>query len=303
MKKNIIMDIKNVTIAGAGTLGSQIAWQTAISGFDVIVYDAFDKGIEACKKNHQKYAQLFKTRGKTQNQIDNALSRIRFTTKLSEAAKNADIIIESIPEIPDLKKEFYTNLSKIAEEKTIFASNSSTMLPSQFAEYTGRPEKFLALHFANGIWDANIAEIMGHPNTDAKIFDQVVDFAKNIGMNPIPLKKEQSGYVLNSLLIPLLASAQNLYFNGVSDFESIDKAWMISTGAKFGPFGIIDLIGMNTLYNIVLMRGKQLNDKATLERAQKIKEDFIDKGRMGISTGKGFYEYPNPKYMQEDFLK
>jgi 3-hydroxyacyl-CoA dehydrogenase len=177
------------------------------------------------------------------------------------------------------------------------------MLPSQLAEYTGRPEKFLALHFANPVWEANIGEVMGHKETSPEIFEIVVNFAKDIGMIPIPIKKEQSGYVLNSLLVPLLHAAETLYFDGVADYKDIDKTWMISTGSKFGPFGIIDLIGMNTLYNIIKIRGEKLNDEKILSRAEKIKKNFIDKNKLGVSTGEGFYKYPNPEYQNPDFLK
>ena len=182
------MTIKNVTIAGAGTLGSQIAWQTAFKGFDVTVYDAFEKGLERGKQFHQQFAQLFMaTRGVSQQEIDETFSRLSYTTNLAEAVKNADLVSESIPENLEIKKAFYDELSKLAPEKTIFTTNSSTLLPSQYAEETGRPEKFLALHFANWIWDANIGEVMGHATTDAKYFDRVIEFSKEIGMVPIPI--------------------------------------------------------------------------------------------------------------------
>lgn len=297
------MEIKNVTIVGAGVLGSQIAWQTAFNGFNVTVYDVFEKGIEASKEFHKNFAEIFiNQRGASQKQIDDANSRLNYTTDLAEAVKDADLTSESIPENLDVKKAFYKKLAKIAPEKTIFTSNSSTMVPSMYAEETGRPEKFLALHFANPVWDANIGEVMMHEGTNPKYFDIVLDFAKNIGMIPIPIMKEQSGYVLNSLLVPLLSVSQNLFFNGVSDFESIDKTWMKSTGAKVGPFGIIDMIGMNTVYNIALMNGTKNNDKKMIERANRIKTEFIDKGKFGKSSGEGFYKYPNPKYQNSDFL-
>ena len=297
------MEIRNVTIVGAGVLGSQIAWQTAFNGFNVTVYDVFEKGIEASKEFHKKFAEIFiNQRGASQKQIDDANSRLNYTTDLAEAVKDADLTSESIPENLDVKKAFYKKLAKIAPEKTIFTSNSSTMVPSMYAEETGRPEKFLALHFANPVWDANIGEVMMHEGTNPKYFDIVLDFAKNIEMIPIPIMKEQSGYVLNSLLVPLLSVSQNLFFNGVSDFESIDKTWMKSTGAKVGPFGIIDMIGMNTVYNIALMNGTKNNDKKMIERANRIKTEFIDKGKFGKSSGEGFYKYPNPKYQNSDFL-
>lgn len=298
------MKIKNITIAGGGTLGSQIAWQTAFHGFNVTVYDAFDKGLEGSKSFHKQFANLFlETRGATQTEIDQTFSRLSYTTNLEEAVKDADLISESIPENVEIKKNFYNELGKAAPEKTIFTTNSSTTLPSEYADETGRPAKFLALHFANGIWDANVGEVMGHPGTDPKIFDRVVDFAGEIGMVPIPIHKEQNGYVLNSLLVPLLTAAADLLINGVSDVESIDKTWIISTGAKIGPFGIMDAVGMQTMYNIDKLWGEKLGDQSMLARAAFIKEHYIDKGKMGTSSGEGFYKYPNPSYQHPDFLK
>jgi len=298
------MEIRNVTIAGAGVLGSQIAWQTALNGFNVTVYDVFDKGLENGKMFHQQFAELFKTtRGTSQNTIDETVARLSYTTNLAEAVKNADLVSESVPENLEIKKSFYRELSKLAPEKTIFTSNSSTLMPSEFVDAVDRPGKFLALHFANGIWDANVGEVMGHPDTNPEVFDRVVEFAREIGMVPIPIQKEQNGYVLNSLLVPLLTAAANLWVNGVADIESIDKTWMISSGTQMGPFGTMDIIGMQTMYNIDMLWGKKLGDQSMLDRAAIIKREFIDKGKMGMSSGEGFYKYPNPAYGNDDFLK
>ncbi|MDG4945740.1 3-hydroxyacyl-CoA dehydrogenase [Weeksellaceae bacterium KMM 9713] len=298
------MKIKNVTIAGGGTLGSQIAWQTAFMGFNVIVYDAFDKGLETSKNFHKQFAELFSsTRRASNEEIDATLSRLSYTTNLADAVRDADIISESIPENMEIKKGFYEELAKVAPEKTIFTTNSSTTLPSDYAKYTGRPEKFLALHFANGIWDSNVGEVMGHSGTDPKVYNQVVEFAEAIGMVPIKLKKEQPGYVLNSLLLPLLFSAVDLLKNGVSDHETIDKTWMIiNNKVTIGPCATMDVIGLQTMYNIADHWSK-MGDAAMAERAAYIKKEMLDKGKLGLSSGKGFYEYPNPKYADPDFLK
>lgn len=298
------MNIKNVTIAGGGTLGSQVAWQTAFHGFNVTVYDAFDKGLAAAESYHKQFAELFRNeRNASQEEIDQTISRLHYTTNLEEAVQDADLISESIPENVEIKKNFYNELGKFAPEKTIFTTNSSTTLPSEYARETGRPAQFLALHFANGIWDANVGEVMGHPGTDPAVFDQVVEFARAIGMVPIPIHKEQNGYVLNSLLVPLLTAALELLINDVSDVESIDKTWMICGGTKMGPFGIMDMVGMQTMYNIDLLWGEKLKDQARLDRAAYIKKRYIDKGKMGVSTGEGFYTYPNPSFSSPDFLQ
>ncbi len=164
------MNIKKVTVAGGGTLGSQIAWQTAFKGFDATVYDVFDKGIEASKSFHKQFAELFlKTRGASQEELDLTKGRLSYTTNLEEAVRDADLVSESIPEDVEIKKSFYKELARHAPERTIFTTNSSTTLPSEYAKETGRPGKFVALHFANGIWDANVGEVMGHPDTDPEV--------------------------------------------------------------------------------------------------------------------------------------
>jgi len=298
------MKIQNVTIAGGGTLGSQIARQSAFRGFKVIVYDAFDNGLENSKAFHKQFAALFlNQRGATQKEVDDTLGRLNYTTDLREAVKDANIISESVPENDEIKKSFYKELSKVAPEKTIFTTNTSTTLPSDYAAVTGRPDKFCALHFANGIWDANIGEVMGHAGTDKVVFDRVVEFAKEIGMIPIKLYKEQNGYVLNTLLIPLLNAALDLLVKEVSDIESIDKTWMISTRAPMGPGIIMDMIGLKTVYDVNKLWGDKLNDKAFLDRAEYVKKKHINKGNLGISTGEGFYKYPNPKFEEPNFLE
>ncbi len=298
------MIIKNVTIAGAGVLGSQVAWQTALHGFNVIVFDVAEKGLEKSKKLHDQFAELFvTTRGISQQYIDAVFNRINYTTDLALAVKDADIISESVPENIEVKADFYKKLANLAPEKTIFTTNSSSLLPSQFAQYTGRPGKFVALHFANGIWDANVGEVMGHGDTSIETFDRVVKFAEEIGMVPIPIYKEQNGYVLNSLLIPLLGAAVDLAVNGIATPETIDKTWMIATDVKMGPFATMDIIGMQTIYNLESMWGEILDDPKRLARAEFINTQLIKQGKMGVQSGEGFYEYPNPSYAQESFLK
>ncbi len=298
------MIIKNVMVAGAGVLGSQVAWQAATHGFNVTVFDVSELGIGKCKEFHDQFSELFLTiKGMNQQQIDAVFSRLNYTTDLAMAVKDADIISESVPENIEVKADFYKALAKLAPEKTIFTTNSSSLLPSQFAQYTGRPGKFVALHFANGIWDANVGEVMGHGDTTIETFDRVVKFAEEIGMVPIPLYKEQNGYVLNSLLIPLLGAAADLAVNGVATPETIDKTWMIATGVNMGPFATMDIIGMQTVHNLEKMWGEILDDPKRLARAEFIDTQFIKQGKMGVQSGEGFYKYPNPSYAQDSFLK
>ncbi|OCK51284.1 3-hydroxybutyryl-CoA dehydrogenase [Chryseobacterium sp. CBo1] len=298
------MIYKNITVAGSGVLGYQIAFQTAFHGFNVTVYDINDEVLENAKAKFDILAKSYRQDLKaTDAKIEATKTNLQYSSNLAEAVKDADLVIEAVPENPQIKIGFYEQLAKVAPEKTDFATNSSTMLPSQFAEYTGRPAKFVALHFANDIWKHNTAEIMGHPGTDPKVFDNVVAFAKAIGMVALPLHKEQPGYIVNSLLVPLLSAATNLLVNEVADVQTIDKTWMVATGAPLGPFGILDVVGITTAYNINKMAADATKDPLKIKTVEYLKENFIDKNKLGVATGEGFYKYPNPAYKDKDFLK
>ena len=220
---------------------------------------------------------------------------------MKEAVKDADLVIESMAEIKDEKIKFYQTLAPLLEEKTIIVTNSSTLLPSMFAKYTGRAEKYLSLHFANTIWIKNTAEVMAHDRTDKKYFDEIMEFAVSIRMLPLPVLKEKSGYLLNSMLVPFLLSGMDLLTNGISDAESIDIAWKRGTRAPKGPFEIIDTVGLTTAKNIVEQYQKvpglmsPLLKKMMLPYNYKgmlnMLNQYIEKGKLGKSSGEGFYKY------------
>ncbi|MGV8912636.1 MAG: 3-hydroxyacyl-CoA dehydrogenase [Rhodoglobus sp.] len=282
-------DIKSVTVLGTGVLGSQIAFQTAFSGFTVVAYDINDEVVEKARSRFAGLADTYvedKVAGSEGGKAQEALGRVRFSTDLADAVKDADLVIEAIPEILDLKKSTYSELGKLAPEHTIFATNSSTLLPSDMKDSTGRPAKFLALHFANQIWKFNTAEVMGTSDTDPAVFDTVVEFASEIGMVPIPIHKEKAGYVLNSLLVPFLNAAAELAADGYAEPVDVDNTWRIATGAPMGPFQIFDVIGLTTPYNIM-----SHGDDKTKRFAEWMKAEYIDKGYLGVASGRGFYTY------------
>ena len=294
-------NIEQVTVAGGGVLGSQIAYQCAFKGKNVTVYDIGDDAVAAARERVKALRTAYKRDIKaTDEQFDAGLGRMSFTTDLSEAVKNANLVIEAIPEKPSIKHDFYQSLAKLAPENTIFASNSSTYVPSTFASDTGRPDKFLNLHFANQIWLMNTAEIMGTDQTDPDIYNQIVSFSREIGMVPIQLHKEQPGYVLNTLLMPLMGAAGMLWAHDVADPQTIDKTWMIATGAPKGPFGFYDMVGLRTAYNILSQRqGDNPQAKPLLDKLNAM----IEQGKLGEETGQGFYQYPDPDYRDPGFLK
>ena len=301
--KKIIMKIKNVAVAGTGVLGSQIAFQTAFKGFEVSAYDINDEALKKAMERFKVLKERYQEdRYGTKEEVDAAYDRISLHTDLSKAVANADLVIEAVPEVLGIKQDFYKKLAEVAKEETIFASNSSTMTPSQIVDFTGRPGKYLHLHFANEIWKLNIAEIMKHDSTSEEVFEEVIEFARAIGMVPIPLHKEQPGYVLNTLLVPHIKAAIQLAVDGVADPKIVDKTWMISTGAPFGPFAFLDIIGPNTPYNLYKAYGEG-GDELSARVAGWIKSEYLDKGKMGKANGKGVYTYPDPEFEDSNFLK
>ena len=311
------MTIKKVVVAGGGVLGSQIALQSAYCGFDVTIWLRSEGSIERAKPKLERFKNIYvdtlekmktdanaycrglsKKTDLSDSEIDelkqnaeDAYNNIILTTSYDEAASGADLIIEAIAENPEQKIAFYQELAKHMDEETILVTNSSTLLPSMFAEYTGKPEKYLSLHFANTIWENNTAEVMGHPGTDQKYYDEVAQFAEDINMIPLKLKKEQPGYILNSLLVPFLSAAEALLANDVADHETIDKTWILATGAPAGPFHILDIVGLTTAYNIIIMNPEAQDPNTTPGKIAKMLKEKIDAGKTGINAGEGFYKY------------
>src|SRR5579875_438852 len=282
---------RSVTALGAGVLGAQIAFQTANHGFAVTVYDLDDAAVTAARARFAAIvAQYTRETGEEDGAAARAVDGIRFSTDLADAVRDADLVIEAVPEDLELKRSVYAAIADAAPERTVFATNSSTLRPSDLVDATGRPGRFLALHFANHIWAQNTAEVMGTPRTDPDVFEAVAAFAEAIGMVPIRLHKEQPGYVLNSLLVPFLNAAADLLVRGVADVETIDTTWRIATGAPAGPFQIYDTIGLRTPYAIASANAAK-GDRRAAAFAELLRTRYLDQGRLGRESGEGFYSY------------
>ena len=295
--------LNRLTLLGAGVLGGQIAWHSAFKGKQVVVYDLYEKGLEQCRADQQRYADIYLAElGASVADLEATRSRLSFTTDMAAAAAQADLVIEAVPEAPEIKIATYGELAKYLPAHSLIATNSSTLLPSQFAAATGRPEKYCALHFANLIWQMNVAEVMAHAQTSRDTLTAVTRFAIEIGMVPIPVRKEQNGYVLNTWLVALLQASLSLVVNGVSTPQDVDRTYMITNRCAVGPCGIADVVGMTTAYNISSYWGAVNNDEQLLKNAAYIKEHYLDKGKLGLQTGEGFYRYPDPEYAQAGFL-
>jgi 3-hydroxybutyryl-CoA dehydrogenase len=296
-----IGDIKKVVVVGAGTMGQQISAQCAIHGFDVVVVDTGQDILDNALQRAQEVLDSFAVSGKiSRAEADTALNRITGTVNLQEAAADADLINESVPEDPDLKKTVFSQLHALCPEHTIFTTNTSTLAPSSFAESTGRPQKFMALHF-HDVRATNIVDVMAHPGTSEETFTIVYEFAIKIGQIPIVLKKEHPGYVFNTMLTALFDAAQTLAANDVASIEEIDRAWMGVMHMPAGPFGLMDSIGIETVWKVADHWAGKSNDEQAQKNARFLKS-YVDKGHLGRKSGKGFYSYPKPAFRDPGFI-
>lgn len=297
-----IDDIKKVLLLGAGTMGQQISIPCALAGYEVVIYDINEDAIsKALGKIPEIMAGMVLWKKCTQEQADAALKRISGTTDPEAAAKDADIINESVPEKPDLKVKIFSQFNKLCPERTVFTTNTSTLLPSMIADATGRPEKFLALHY-HDVSMTNVVDIMPHPGTSKETIALVKDFAIRTGQLPIMMEREHSGYVFNFMIGAVFTAAMTLKTRNVASIEDIDRAWMGVTHMMFGPFGLMDSIGLDTMLSFTEYWAERNNDKLWKKHAQFL-HDYVDKGYVGKKAKKGFYDYPGPAFMQPEFLK
>lgn len=295
-------DIKNVLIAGSGTMGQQIGFQCALHDCNVVLYDVKKEFLEKAMERINRIAARMLREGRiTQEKALAAIGRIKTSVDMEESAKDADLVSESVPEDPELKGKVFGQLNALCPARTIFTTNTSTLLPSMIAEATGRPEKFLAYHF-HDIRMTNVVDVMPHPGTSPEVVQLVKEFAEKTGLAPIVLHKESMGYVFNYMFAGLFDNALTLASNDIAAVEDIDRVWMGIMRMLIGPFGLMDSVGLDTVWHVTNFWAKNTGDPVKIKNTEFVKK-YVDRGDLGQKTRKGFYTYPNPSFTAPDFLK
>jgi len=297
-----IDEVRRILTIGAGTMGHQIGFLCAVNGYDVVVYDVAPDIFEATQKRLAQLADRFvKSSRLTAGEKAAVLSRITFTSDAKAAAAGVDIVTESVPEDPKLKGKVFAEFNRLCPARTVFTTNTSTLVPSMFAEATGRPDRFLAFHF-HDILLTDVVDVMRHPGTSAASVELVCAFAELLHQTVIVLEQENVGYVFNAMLSDLFKSALALASNGVAAVEDIDRAWMGVLQSPVGPFGMMDKVGLDTVWKISEYWARATSDAQLAANAAFLKT-HIDDGRLGVKSGAGFYTYPAPLFQQPGFLK
>jgi 3-hydroxybutyryl-CoA dehydrogenase len=296
------MAIKKISMIGLGTLGTQIAIQAAAYGCEVRGYD---QEAEIFPKTIQKAKGMMKFLGKGPTlpveEWEKAASKVKVVKDLADALKDAELVIEAVPENLELKRGVWTQLDSLAPREAFLATNSSSIPVSRIESSTGRPEKCLNIHFYQPAIGMNIVDVMGGTKTSPEVIEAAKQFVRSIGCIPLGVKKEILGFCFNSVWRAIKKQTLYMWGNGFVDFRDIDRAWMVFANTKQGPFGLMDLVGLDVVYDIEMSYYNESKDPRDIP--PKAFKEMIDRKELGVKTGKGFYTYPNPEFARPDFLR
>jgi len=291
-----IPEITTVCYVGAGTMGCANAITAGLAGYCVMIYDVSAESLAAAPTRFKEIGDYLVAQGLCpQATLDHVVSNIGLTDDLAVATAEADLVSESIFENLALKREVHAQLDKICLPETILTTNTSAILVSEIESVVSieRGCLFAALHSHLG---SVVVDIVGGPRTTQNTIDILEQYVLSLNAIPLVLKKESPGYVINAILGSLLTTAMLILQRGVATVEEVDRAWMSQSGITIGPFGLIDLFGLNVVYDS--WQNKQPNQRYAHHKPEimDLMTPYLAAGHLGAKTGKGFYNYPNPAY-------
>ena len=293
-----IPEIETVCFIGAGTMGCFNALMAAVAGYRAVIYDVSEEALGNAPQALSGMAAYLAGEGFfPANAIPDALARITTCPDLGEATANAELVSESVSERLEIKREVHRNLDAVCNSATLITTNTSSLLVSQIEDVLVHGDRFAALHSHLG---SVLIDIVGGPRTTPQTIDVLERYVMSIEGMPLVLKKENHGYVLNAILGPLLTIAKVLVIERLASLEDIDRAWMSHQQASIGPFGLMDLFGLNVIFDS--WQKPKPGRTQFQDRVLSFITPYIEKNNLGVKTGEGFYSYPEPRYQRGDFL-
>lgn len=289
-KEAVLMEIKTIGVVGAGSMGNGIAQVAAVSGYNVIMSDIEDRFVQNGFNNIDKFLAKSVEKGKmTAEAKAEIMGRIKTTTKL-EDMKDVDYVIEAVFEDMGIKKATFKQLDEITRKDVILGTNTSSMSITEIANATNRGDKVVGLHFFNPVPLMRLIEIIRGFNTSDETIKVSFDLAKKLGKEPIEVRTDIPGFVVNRLMIPHMVEAVLLHQEGVASKEDIDKAAKLGLNYPMGPFELMDLTGVDIALNVTNYFYQELN-KEVKWSAPRMMKDLVKAGRVGRKVGKGWYDY------------
>ena len=287
------MEIKKVGVLGCGLMGSGIAQTAATAGYETIVREVTDdliaKGFGGIEKSLAKFAE----KGTLNDSPDQVRGRLRGTTKFEDLS-DCDIIIEAIVENLDTKRETYLRLDDLCKPETIFASNTSSLSITQMMSVTSaqRQQRFIGMHFFNPVPIMKLVEVIRTILTDTGVYEDAVAFATSLGKTPVRTS-DRTGFIVNRLLVPYMLDAIRALEEGVATVVDIDNAMKLGCGYPMGPLTLGDFVGLDTTYYISEIMFNEFREKRF--SSPPLLKRMVMAGLYGRKSGRGFYDYSDPK--------
>ncbi len=286
------MEIARIGVVGCGTMGSGICEITARAGFDVIFSEVSDEAVQAGRERIGRSVERAVERGKAERaEADDLLGRISSTTSVSELAA-CDLVIEAVPEHLDLKKSLFAELDQVLSPEAIIATNTSSLPVIDMAVATGRPDRVIGFHFFNPAQVMKFVELVHTVATDEDVVESARGFAEKLGKTPVACR-DRAGFIAYVLLFPYLNSAVRTLEQGFTSREDIDAAMRLGCGHPMGPLALLDLIGLDSAYEICEALWRQFRD--VQDAPAPLLKQYTVAGYLGRKTGRGFYRYEAPE--------
>ena len=293
--------IKTVAIIGSGFMGAQIAARAALYGSFVRVYDLKKEALEAAKNGIKLLIDMLSLTGTFKGDPAEPRGRITYYESLAEVLKGADLVIEIVPEKLDLKREVFSQLDKLAPPAAIIATNRSSIPVSRIESAVQRRDKVVNIHFYPPIMQRYFVDVARGSATSDETIKVVDTWLRSINCLPLLVKKECLGFVFNRIWRAVKRESLASWANGNADFMDIDRAWMIFTGMDMGPFSMMDGVGLDVIYDVEMQYYQDSGDPKDMP--PDALKAMVDRGELGLKTGKGFYDWKDPEYARPDFLK
>ncbi|MFW9831677.1 MAG: 3-hydroxyacyl-CoA dehydrogenase [Candidatus Thorarchaeota archaeon] len=288
-------DVKNVTVLGAGLMGHGITQSFAQAGYKVTMVDIKEEFVQKGMENIKWSLGKFLQKGKiSQENHDAILNRISTSTDRATAVKDADIIVEAIPEILNLKQEVFADIEKNAPKHTILATNTSSLPITDIALATKEPERVVGMHFFSPVVRMDIVEIIKGEKTGDAVAEVIYGLTQKMGKEPVMCNKDVPGFIANGIMMFPLNFVGQLVDKGLYTVEEIDSATNLKTGNPMGTFGLLDFVGIDVVFNVLKFMASRIPG---MKMAKCIQEK-VDKGELGAKTGKGFYEHPGNRWQR-----